>query len=106
MWFDHSTRILGLIGSPSTREHPGDRPQVFCDLFASRSDCLCFLSNWLKKTEGLSPRWLVNTCDSPELDEPYEDVEAEMEALSKVNQELESQAAYVEGRAFSERSQV
>ena len=26
-----------------------------------------------------------------------------MEALSKVNQELESQAAYVEGRAFSER---
>ena len=49
MWFDHSTRILGLMGSLSTREHPGDRPQVFCDLFASRSDCLCFLSNWLKK---------------------------------------------------------
>lgn len=69
------------MGSLSTREHPGDRPQVFCDLFASRSD-------------------------SPELDEPYEDVEAEMEALSKVNQELESQAAYVDGKSFSERSQV
>jgi hypothetical protein len=26
-----------------------------------------------------------------------------MEALSKVNQELESQAAYVEGKSFSER---
>jgi hypothetical protein len=46
---------------------------------------------------------LFNTCDSPELDEQYEQVEAEMEALAKVNQELESQAAYVEGRAFTER---
>ena len=46
---------------------------------------------------------LFNTSDSPELDKEYEQVESEMEAIAKVNQELESQAAYVEGRAFTER---
>ena len=59
--------------------------------------------NEVRKEISQARQELFNTCDSPELDEQYEDVEAEMEALAKVNQELESQAAYVEGRAFTER---
>lgn len=59
--------------------------------------------NEVRKEISQARQELFNTCDSPELDEEYEQVESEMEAFAKVNQELESQAAYVEGRAFTER---
>ena len=43
--------------------------------------------NEVRKEISQGRQEMFNTCDSPELDEQYEDVEAEMLALAKVNQE-------------------